>query len=86
MIAALILGVFQLPIGENHILLAILLACLVFVSQTCTTMALKYEQAGPVSLMRTSNIVFAFMWQYIFLSEIPDVYSNWCDPNSYSEV
>ncbi|CAG7825877.1 unnamed protein product, partial [Allacma fusca] len=60
---------------EAHLLIAILLAIFVFVTQTSTIVALKYEQAGPVSLVKTSSVVFAFIWQYLFLEIIPDVYS-----------
>ncbi|CAG7720923.1 unnamed protein product [Allacma fusca] len=74
-ICAVVLGVFQFPIGQEHILLALGLAAFVFVSQTTMTLALHYEQAGPIALVRTSQIVFAFIWQYLFLGVIPDLCS-----------
>lgn len=33
------------------------------------------EQAGPVAIARSSDIVFAFVWQVWFFSEVPNWYS-----------
>ena len=33
------------------------------------------EQAGPVAIARTADIVFAFFWQVLFFNEIPNRYS-----------
>lgn len=56
-------------------MLAIALASLTFLGQTCITLAFKFEQAGTVSLCRTFDIVFAYVWQFVFLGVVPDKYS-----------
>ncbi|RZF47299.1 hypothetical protein LSTR_LSTR009790 [Laodelphax striatellus] len=33
------------------------------------------EQAGPVAIARSADIVFAFLWQVIFFQETPNRYS-----------
>lgn len=39
------------------------------------TLALQLENAGPVALARTADIVFAFIWQVLFFKEVPNIYS-----------
>lgn len=39
------------------------------------TLALQVEHAGPVAIARTSDIVFAFLWQIIFFKETPNIFS-----------
>lgn len=56
-------------------LLIIILAIFSFLGQILLTLSLKIEQAGPVSIARCSDIVFAFIWQIIFFNEIPNLYS-----------
>lgn len=46
-----------------------------FTGQILLTLALQLEHAGPVAIARTSDIVFAFIWQILFFKEIPNVYS-----------
>lgn len=43
-----------------------------FCSIAFINLALKNEDAGPVSLIRSCDVIFAFLFQYIFLSVIPD--------------
>jgi drug/metabolite transporter (DMT)-like permease len=38
-------------------------------------LAVKYEQAGPVSLLRSNDVIFSFILQFFFLNVIPDEYS-----------
>lgn len=56
-------------------LLIIALAIFSFGGQILLTLALQVEQAGPVSIARCSDIVFAFIWQIIFFQEMPTLYS-----------
>lgn len=60
--------------GWDRILI-IALALFSFGGQILLTLALQIEQAGPVSIARASDIVFAFIWQIIFFKDIPTVYS-----------
>ncbi|CAG7821849.1 unnamed protein product, partial [Allacma fusca] len=55
--------------------LACTLAAFAFAGQSFFTQALKYEEAGPVSLIRTSEVIFTFLWQMIFLNQLPDIFS-----------
>lgn len=43
-----------------------------FLSIACINLALKNEDAGPVSLIRSCDVIFAFLFQYVFLAVIPD--------------
>jgi drug/metabolite transporter (DMT)-like permease len=40
----------------------------------CTTLALAYEQAGPVAVVRSSEVIFSFFWQ-LLSSIYPDALS-----------
>jgi drug/metabolite transporter (DMT)-like permease len=73
LIFALIAGTYELPQTGEHWLLAIALGVIAFFGQSMFTIALKFEDAGPVALIRTSEVIFTFIWQIIFLSEIPDM-------------
>lgn len=55
--------------------LVLALAVFSFGGQMLLTVALQVEQAGPVSIARCSDIVFAFIWQMIFFHEVPTIYS-----------
>ncbi|ODM86990.1 hypothetical protein Ocin01_19692, partial [Orchesella cincta] len=46
-----------------------------FLALSCITLALKYEQAGTVALVRTIEVVFAFVWQAVILGSQPDIFS-----------
>jgi drug/metabolite transporter (DMT)-like permease len=71
-ICALITSTLQLPQSAEDWGFAIALALLAFLGQTFFTLALKYEDAGPISLIRTLEVPLTFMWQIIFLAELPD--------------
>ena len=45
--------------------LMVLLAIFSFAGQILLTMALQHEQAGPVAIARSADVVFAFIWQVI---------------------
>lgn len=60
--------------GKDRLLI-VALALFSFGGQILLTLALQLEQAGPVALARSSDIVFAFIWQVLFFGEIPNVYS-----------
>ena len=50
-----------------------ILGCTVlfFLGQMFSIMALQREKAGTISLIQTSQVVFSFILQYIFLGEVP---------------
>lgn len=55
--------------------LVVALALFSFGGQILLTLSLQLEQAGPVAIARSADIVFAFIWQVLFFQEIPNVYS-----------
>lgn len=60
--------------GVNR-LLVVALALFSFSGQILLTMSLQMEQAGPVAIARSADIVFAFFWQILFFGEVPNLYS-----------
>lgn len=69
------LGALCWPLCGSDRLLVIALALFSFGGQILLTLALQYEQAGPVAIARSADIVFAFIWQIMFFKETPNVYS-----------
>lgn len=74
-ILALVAGVFEFPADPWEWILALGLILFTYAGQTALILALKFEEAGPVSLIQTTDVVFAFLWQLIFLGVYPDMYS-----------
>ncbi|KXJ75801.1 solute carrier family 35 member G1 [Aedes albopictus] len=69
------LGALCWPLCGSDRLLVIALALFSFGGQILLTLALQFEQAGPVAIARSADIVFAFIWQIMFFKETPNVYS-----------
>lgn len=69
------LGALCWPLCGTDRVLVIALALFSFGGQILLTLALQYEQAGPVAIARSADIVFAFIWQIMFFRETPNVYS-----------
>lgn len=67
-------GLCMPPCGFDRYLI-VALALFSFLGQILLTVALQIEQAGPVAIARSSDIVFAFIWQVMFFNEIPNKYS-----------
>lgn len=63
-----------LDCGKDRFMV-LLLGVLSFAGQVLLTKSLQYEQAGPVAICRTADIVFAFIWQVIFFHQVPDWFS-----------
>lgn len=72
---SLIFGNLCLPCSFRERLYLLLLGVFSFCGQVLLTKALQFEQAGPVSICRTADIVFAFIWQVAFLGQVPSAYS-----------
>lgn len=53
----------------------VLIALLGIAGQTFLTKALQIEKAGPVSLMRTVDVILAFIFQFIFFGREPTWWS-----------
>jgi len=64
-------GHFDPPQSLRHWLYAVAIAVLTLIGHTTLTIALKVEEAGPVALVRTSEIIFMFIWQIILLNTMP---------------
>lgn len=70
-----ILGILCMPNCGTERFLVVCLALFSYLGQILLTMSLQMEQAGPVAIARSADIVFAFLWQVMFFSEIPSKYS-----------
>lgn len=55
--------------------LVVALGVFSFLGQILLTISLQLEEAGPVAIARSADIVFAFIWQILFFKEIPNGYS-----------
>ncbi|ODN02168.1 hypothetical protein Ocin01_04506 [Orchesella cincta] len=71
---AVALGVLEYPHDLQDALLMMATGVVFFMGQTFLALALQFEEAGPVSLVRTSEVVFAFIWQFLFLKVSPDIF------------
>lgn len=58
---------------ERYLVIAV--GALSFGGQILLTRALQVEQAGPVAIARTADVIFAFIWQGIFFRQLPDLLS-----------
>lgn len=70
-----LIGALCLPRCGTDRILIVALAIFSFGGQILLTLALQFEQAGPVAIARSSDIVFAFIWQIIFFDDLPNWYS-----------
>lgn len=69
------IGALCLPRSTTERLLVVALGLFSFGGQILLTMALQIEQAGPIAIARSADIVFAFFWQVLFFNEVPNRYS-----------
>lgn len=70
-----VLGEWKLPFCGRDRWLLMLIAVLGIAGQTFLTKALQIEKAGPVALMRTVDVVLAFIFQFIFFNRAPTLWS-----------
>ncbi|XP_035753303.1 solute carrier family 35 member G1 [Egretta garzetta] len=70
-IALFVMNEWRLPYcGKDRVLL-ILIGLLGLGGQIFLTKALQIEKAGPVAIMKTMDVVFAFILQILFLNHLP---------------
>lgn len=62
----------EAPKTMEHWFYAVGIAGLTFLGQNSLTLALQFEQAGPISLIRPSEIVFTIILQFMLLKQVPD--------------
>uniref|UniRef100_G3NUI5 Solute carrier family 35 member G1 n=1 Tax=Gasterosteus aculeatus TaxID=69293 RepID=G3NUI5_GASAC len=74
-IAVSVLGEWKIPYCGRDRWLLMLIAVLGIAGQTFLTKALQIEKAGPVALMRTLDVVLAFIFQFIFFNRAPTMWS-----------
>jgi drug/metabolite transporter (DMT)-like permease len=72
LILAILFNVLNIPNSLNEWGLVATLATFTFFGQCAIIMAMKAEQAGPVALIRTCDVIFGFGLQIIILGKIPD--------------
>lgn len=70
-----ILGEWKIPSCGRDRWMLMLIAVLGIAGQTFLTKALQIEKAGPVALMRTVDVVLAFIFQFIFFNRTPTWWS-----------
>ncbi|XP_032430519.1 solute carrier family 35 member G1 [Xiphophorus hellerii] len=70
-----VLGEWNLPFCGRDRWMLMLIAVLGIAGQTFLTKALQNEKAGPVSLMRTVDVVLAFFFQFVFFHRAPTWWS-----------
>ncbi|XP_030018993.1 solute carrier family 35 member G1 [Sphaeramia orbicularis] len=70
-----VLGEWKLPSCGRDRWLLMLIAVLGIAGQSFLTKALQIEKAGPVALMRTVDVVLAFIFQFIFFNRAPTWWS-----------
>ena len=75
-IAASAFNAMEWPRSTKDLILAFgLLPIFLCSAQFSIIMALKFDGAGPVSLVRALEVIFAFSLQIIFLGVMPDLFS-----------
>ncbi|XP_053547665.1 solute carrier family 35 member G1 [Bombina bombina] len=72
-IALAVIGEWSLPSCGTDRWLLICIGLLGLGGQTFLVKALQIEKAGPVSVMRTMDVVFAFIFQALFLNHTPSL-------------
>ncbi|KAK2503772.1 hypothetical protein MC885_016468 [Smutsia gigantea] len=70
-IVLFVLGEWRLPYCGLDRLFLILIGLFGLGGQVFITKAIQIEKAGPVALMRTMDVVFAFIFQIIFFNDVP---------------
>lgn len=70
-----VLGEWNLPFCGRDRWILMLIAVLGITGQTFLIKALQHEKAGPVSLMRTVDVVLAFFFQFVFFHRTPTWWS-----------
>ncbi|XP_062989348.1 solute carrier family 35 member G1 [Elgaria multicarinata webbii] len=70
-IALCVMGEWSLPNCGTDRFLLVLIGLLGLGGQIFLTKALQIEKAGPVAIMKTMDVVFAFIFQILFLNDFP---------------
>lgn len=70
-----VLGEWKLPPCGRDRWMLMLIAVLGIAGQTFLTKALQIEKAGPVALMRTVDVLLAFIFQFIFFNRVPTLWT-----------
>ncbi|CAI5774745.1 solute carrier family 35 member G1 [Podarcis lilfordi] len=71
LIALFVMGEWSLPNCGIDRFLLVLIGVLGLGGQIFLTKALQIEKAGPVAIMKTMDVVFAFIFQILFLNHLP---------------
>lgn len=71
----LAVGDRSLPTTPLPWLLVLAVGLLSFLVQLCFTKACQLELAGPVSVARTTDILFAVVWQVVWFDSVPGLFS-----------
>ncbi|XP_021959979.1 solute carrier family 35 member G1 isoform X2 [Folsomia candida] len=69
-------GHLDVPTQLEDLLLTVGVATFSFFGQSAIVLALKFEQAGPVALLRSCDVIFGFILQFLVLHIVPDEWSS----------
>jgi len=70
---SLAMNQFDIPREDIHIAAFIGLAVLTSIGMISFILALQYEEAGLVALIRCADVIFSFLWQML-IGVFPDRY------------
>jgi len=71
-ILAFAFGEFQVPSDSMDIFAMASVGALMTGGNTFLVLALQVEEAGVVALIRTSEVIFTFFWQWVVVGVKPD--------------
>jgi drug/metabolite transporter (DMT)-like permease len=66
------MGVMEFPTETMDILQAIAIGLLSCSAQLLIIIALKYENAGPIALVKTTEVLHAFILQMVVMQQLAD--------------
>lgn len=78
-------GELNLPAKEDIIGMSLAGLCLGS-ALTFLVLALQNEEAGVVALVRTSEVIFVFFWQWVIVGTYPDIIRLVTDKTSFCSV
>lgn len=67
-------GYVDIPSNFTELMLTLGVAAFSFLGQLGVILAVKFEKAGPVALLRSNDVIFSFLLQFWFLGVVPDMY------------
>jgi drug/metabolite transporter (DMT)-like permease len=73
LVLSLAFGKFSLPESPGDAFALVSVGVLMAGGNTFLVLALQVEEAGVVALIRTSEVIFTFFWQWVVIDIKPDM-------------